>query len=82
MNNEKITINIKDIPKASIELKDKISIKVPVEHRQLEGLDYDSSGHIGFARKEILRTVKEIPSDLRVGEYIFLEKKEEEDNNG
>lgn len=77
MNNDKIQISIKNNNKINVDLKNTITIKVPVEHRQLEGLDYDSSGHTGFARKEILRTVKDVPNDLRVGEYIFLEKEDE-----
>lgn len=76
-NRNNIIINIKKDKNINVTLKDTISIKVPVEHKQLEGLDYDSSGHIGFARKEMIRTVKEIPYDFRTGEYIFLEKQEE-----
>lgn len=106
-----------------ININDKLNIIRPTNHNELMGLDYESSGHTGFASSKqveelnnnviprrlsifpkvensnrrmcmiyvddngkdsqismsdmlskIIRTSNDIPQDLQVGEYLFLEK--------
>lgn len=102
-------------------IDDRISVIEPRNHSDLNGLDYESSGHTGFASSEqlnllvpkrlstlpnidskanrknaylyiddngndkkisistmlgcLLRNGEEVPDDMQVGEYLFLEKK-------
>lgn len=112
-------------PSITASLDKRINVTAPVNHKDLLGLDYEHSGHIGFAseqRVSILeknklskrlsvlselpstaenkdvylyadykdesyrislnnisgganvRTVTEVPDDIRVNDYIFIEK--------
>ena len=57
------TINIKtneENDKFNIDLKDKISFDIPVEHNNLLNLDYENSGHIGFASEKALNELREL----------------------
>ena len=110
-NEEDMIINVENEEPININLDDRISIVQSFQHKDLIGLDYESSGHTGFtpsrlntlpdlnknsnrmnvlvsvddegtlskiSMKEMfglfIRQGKEIPSDMQSGEYLFLEK--------
>lgn len=43
----------------NLEMRDKITFSVPVEHNLLRGLDFENSGHTGFASEKELNEFKE-----------------------
>lgn len=72
-----------------VSVSQRLNIVQPTEHRQLLGLTYEESGHIGFASEEALRLVEEnaVPKKLtmmnvmqdtadRSNAFLFV------DNNG
>lgn len=117
-------------PQLNLSVKDTFTLVIPGTHKDLQGLDYENSGHTGFASQKelsilkenvlskdlsilpslninadrskvniyvdnngmpskisaknllstLIRTTTSIPVDLQDGEYIFLEKGN--DNNG
>lgn len=121
-NEDNIKVNISDPKDIQVGLNDRLNITAPTNHNELLGLDYEHSGHTGFAsskdledyvpkklsllnplnnvsdRNKVLlyvendgqscnitmndllskkfRTVVEIPNDYQVGDYLFLERKD------
>lgn len=119
---KEIQVNIEKPNEIQFGLKERLNIIAPKYHNELLGLDYEHSGHTGFAsskdlenyvpkklnllnplnsssdRNKVLlyvdnngqdcnitmndlldkkiRTVVEIPNDYQVGDYLFLERKE------
>lgn len=122
-NEDNIKVNIDKPNEIQVGLNDRLNIIAPTNHNELLGLDYEHSGHTGFAsskdlenyvpkklsllnplnsssdRNKVLlyvdnngqdcnitmndlldkkiRTVVEIPNDYQVGDYLFLERKED-----
>lgn len=122
-NQQSIGIDIKN-PNLKVSGKENYKFVIEGEHKNLKGLDFESSGHTGFASEKqisllrqscvpkdlsilpeynlssnrknayiyidnngtpqkvsarnllstIIRTSDEIPNDLQVGEYLFLER--------
>lgn len=57
---ENIKIIFKEQDKVNIDFKEQITFDIPVEHNKLLNLDYDNSGHVGFASEKSLNEVKEL----------------------
>lgn len=63
-NPSKIGIKLKDDSPVKIAAEESISIAAPTYHRDLLGLDYESSGHTGFASSKEVKLL--LPKDISV----------------
>lgn len=65
------TIKIKSKDELTIDYKEQLSIVAPTQHSSLLGLDYESSGHTGFASEKALEDIRaevslKIPQQLSI----------------
>lgn len=61
---EKINLKLKEEKPVRLESREVISIAAPTYHRDLLGLDYESSGHTGFASATEVKLL--LPKDISV----------------
>ena len=71
-----------------INLEDKLNIIRPTQHNELKGLDYESSGHIGFASSKQLEELNNKVIPRRINMFPKLDNSDRRkcilyvDNNG
>lgn len=61
---EKFSIKLKEEKPVKLETVEKVSIAAPTYHRDLLGLDYESSGHTGFASAAQVELL--LPKDISI----------------
>ena len=61
---EKINLKLKEENPVKLETQEAVSISAPTYHRDLLGLDYESSGHTGFASAREVKLL--LPKDISI----------------
>lgn len=61
---EKINLKLKEESPVKLETLESVSIAAPTYHRDLLGLDYESSGHTGFASAAEVKLL--LPKDISI----------------
>lgn len=57
-------IKIQNEKPLTIDMREGVSIAAPMYHRDLQGLDYESSGHTGFASEKQISVL--LPKDISI----------------
>lgn len=61
---EDTKIKIQNEKPLAIDMRDGVSIAAPMYHRDLQGLDFESSGHTGFASEQQISIL--LPKDISI----------------
>lgn len=61
---EDTKIKIQNEKPLAIDMRDGVSIAAPMYHRDLQGLDFESSGHTGFASEKQISIL--LPKDISI----------------
>ena len=62
---EKINLKLKEESPVKLETLESVSIAAPTYHRDLLGLDYESSGHTGYTTRGYQLVMESLEKELR-----------------